>query len=64
MRAAPELLSALNIGRGSAQPGGGGGGNHRSQISLPSHPECSKKVHKRAVSALIDLKNAKNQFFT
>jgi hypothetical protein len=34
--AAPELLGEPTIGRGSAQSRGGGGGGHRSQISLLS----------------------------
>ncbi len=33
--------------QGSAWPGGGGGGSQRSQISLPSHPKCTKSVQKQ-----------------
>ncbi len=36
MRAAPELLGAPTIGRGSARPGGGGGEIHRSHTYIPS----------------------------
>ncbi len=43
-RAAQELLGAPTIGRGSARPRGDGGGSQRSQINLPSHPECTKKA--------------------
>ncbi len=50
MRAAPELLGVPTIGGGSAQPEGGGGGSQRSQISLPSHPECMKTGQKQPVS--------------
>jgi hypothetical protein len=39
VRAAPELLGAPAIDGGSARPGGGGRGCHKSQISLPSRPE-------------------------
>jgi hypothetical protein len=37
--AAPELLGAPTIGRGSARSRGGGGGDHRSHISLQSRPK-------------------------
>ncbi len=50
MRAAQELLGAPTIGGGSAQPWGGGGGNQRSQISLPIHLECMKTAPKRQVT--------------
>jgi hypothetical protein len=40
---APEQLGALTIGGGSARPEGGSEGSHRSQISLPSCPECMKR---------------------
>ncbi len=50
VRAAPELLGAPTVGGGSAQPGGGGGEDHRSQICLPSLPECTKTAQKRPVS--------------
>jgi hypothetical protein len=33
---------ALTIGGGSARPGGGCGGGHKSQISLPSHLKYTK----------------------
>ncbi len=49
MRAAPELLGALTIGRRSARPGGGGGESYRSQISLPSRPKYAKMARKQAV---------------
>jgi hypothetical protein len=35
---------------GSARPKGGGGGSHRSQISLPGHPKYTKTAKKRAIS--------------
>ncbi len=57
MRAAPELLGAPTIGGGSAQPGVGGGGSPRSQISLPCHPKYTKTAKKRAVSHTFWLKN-------
>jgi hypothetical protein len=63
MRVAQELLSAPTTGRQSARPGGGGEGSQRSQISLPSHPECMKKVPKRPVYQLNDFKNANMPFF-
>ena len=37
--AAPELLGAPTIGGGSVQSRGGGGRDHRSQISLLSRPK-------------------------
>jgi hypothetical protein len=40
--AAPELLGAPTIGGGSARSRGGGGGDHRSQISLQSRPKYTK----------------------
>jgi hypothetical protein len=63
MRAAQELLGALTIGGGSARPGGGSGGSHRSQISLPSHPECMKTAQKRLFSPTYWFKNAVNTVF-
>ncbi len=59
---AQELLSALTVGGGSAWPGGVGGGSQRSQISLPSRPECTKRSVSR-LHSLIDLKIAKNPVF-
>jgi hypothetical protein len=35
----PKLLGAPTISGGSARSRGGGGGGHRSQISLPSRPK-------------------------
>jgi hypothetical protein len=46
VRAAQELLGAMTVGRESAQPGGGGGESQRSQIGLPSCPECIKTAPK------------------
>ncbi len=46
MWAAPELLGAPTISRGSARSRGGGGGGHRSQISLQSHPKYMKTMKK------------------
>ncbi len=63
MRAAPEPLGAPTIGRGSALPGYGGGGSPRSQISLPSRPECTKTTQNGQFPALIALKNAENAVF-
>jgi hypothetical protein len=61
--AAQELLGALTICGGSAWPVGGDGGSQRSQISLPSHLECTKTKPKWPVPALIDLKIAINAVF-
>jgi hypothetical protein len=61
--AAPELLGAPIIGGGSARPGGSGGGSQRSQISLPSHLECTKTVRNDWFPSLIDFKNAKYIIF-
>jgi hypothetical protein len=44
--AAPELFGALTIGGWSARSGDGGGGGHRSQISLPSRPKYTKAAKK------------------
>jgi hypothetical protein len=49
MWAAPEQLGALTIDGESAQSRGGGGEGHRSQISLPSRPKCTKTGKKQAV---------------
>ncbi len=43
------ICGAPTIGGGSARPRGGGGWSQRSQISLPSHPECTKTVQKQPV---------------
>ncbi len=53
MRAAQELLGALTIGKGSAWPRGGGAGSQRSQISLPSSPECTKTKPKWPLNHII-----------
>jgi hypothetical protein len=46
---------------------GGSGGSQRSQISLPSRPECTKTAQKRRKNgrfpSLINLKIAKNAVF-
>ncbi len=57
VRAAPELLGAPAIGGGSARPGGGDGGCHKSQISLPSRPEGMKNG---LFPTFIDLQNTEN----
>jgi hypothetical protein len=63
--AAPELLGAPTIGRGSAQSRGGGGGGCRSQISLQSRPKNTKTAKKRAVSQhVLAYKLPKMLFFT
>jgi hypothetical protein len=62
MRVDQELLGALTISGGSAWPGGGGGGS-QSQISLPSHTECTKIAQNGQFPALIDLKIVKNAIF-
>jgi hypothetical protein len=64
MRAAQELHCSLTFGGGSAQPGVGGGGSQRNQVSLPSCPESTKTVPKRPVPSLIDLKIAEKVVFT
>jgi hypothetical protein len=46
----------------SALPRGGGRGSHRSQISLPSCPECTKKAQKWRFPTLTDLKMLKMPF--
>ncbi len=56
-RADQELLGALTIGGGNAWPGVGGGGSQRSQISLPSHLECTKTALNQLVSHTYCLKN-------
>jgi hypothetical protein len=48
VRAAQELLGVPTTGGGSARPGGGGRGSQRSQISLQSHPECTKMAPEMA----------------
>jgi hypothetical protein len=58
-----ELLGAPPIGGGSAQPGGGGRENQRSQISLPSRLKCTKMMSNGRFSALIYLKIAGNYVF-
>ncbi len=50
VRLIQELFGAPTIGRGSAQPGGGGGGSQRSQIRLQSRPKYTKKAKRRLVS--------------
>jgi energy-converting hydrogenase Eha subunit G len=55
VRAAPELLGALTIGKGCAWPGCAGGEIHRGQISLPSRPKYTKTSKKRAVSCIFGL---------
>ncbi len=60
---AQKLLCAPTIGRGSARPGGSGGGSQRSQISLPSCPECIIKAPKRPVSCSYWLKNCWKRCF-
>jgi hypothetical protein len=63
MRAAQELLGVPTIGGRSARPEAGGGGSHRSQISLPSHLKHTKKAQKCPVSCPIDLKITENGVF-
>jgi hypothetical protein len=63
VRVAQELLGGPTIGGGSAQWGGGGGGSQRSQISLPSCPECTKTAPKRPVSHTYCLKNCQKSRF-
>ncbi len=46
VRAAPELLGAPTMGRGSAWPGGGGEESYR------SHPKCAKTAKNRLFCAL------------
>jgi hypothetical protein len=60
---APVLLGVPTIGGGIAWPGGGSGGSHRSQISIPSRPECMKTAQNGCFPALTDLKNTKNAVF-
>jgi hypothetical protein len=45
-----KLLGAPTIVGGSARSRGGGGEGHRSQISLPSRPKCTKTAKKRVIS--------------
>jgi hypothetical protein len=59
----PELLGALTIGGGSAWSRGGGGEGHRSQISLPSHPKCTKTVKKGVFAHVLANKSPKMLFF-
>ncbi len=58
MWAAPKLLGAPTIGGGSARSGDGGGGGHRSQISLPSRPKYTKKAKHRQFRARFGLRIA------
>ncbi len=62
-KAVQELLGAPTIGAGSEQPGSGGGGSQRSQISLPSCPECTKMAPKWAVSCTFSPKNRQKRHF-
>jgi hypothetical protein len=52
-----KLLGVPTIDGGSAWPGGGGVGSQRSQISLPSHMECTKTAPNWPVSHIFLLKN-------
>jgi hypothetical protein len=63
MWAAPELLGAPTIGRGSARPRDGGGGVHRSQISPPSHRKYTKTAKKWAVLHTFWLINRQKRCF-
>jgi hypothetical protein len=63
MWAVPELLGAPNTGGESVLSGSGGGGGHRSQISLPSCPKYMKTVKKRAVSRTFWLINHRKRRF-
>jgi hypothetical protein len=45
VRVAQELLGALTIGGGNTQPGAGGGGSQRSQISLQNRRKYTKMAH-------------------
>jgi hypothetical protein len=61
---APELLGALTIGGGSAWSRGGGGGGHRSQISLQSRLKYTKMAKKWVVFAhVLAYKLPKMPFF-
>ncbi len=53
-------LGAPTIGGGSAQPGSGGGGSERSQISLQSILNMWKRCKNRRFPTFIDLKSTKN----
>jgi hypothetical protein len=48
---------------GSARPEGGGGGSQRSQKSLLSHPECTKRCKNGQFNTLIDFKISENVVF-
>ncbi len=62
--AAPELLGVPTFGGGSAQSRGGGGGDHRSQISLQSRPKQTKKAKKTGGFVhVLAYKSPKTQFF-
>jgi hypothetical protein len=62
--AAPELLIVPTIGGGSARSGIGGGGGHRSQISLPSRPKYTKTTKKKGgFGNVLAYKSPKTQFF-
>jgi hypothetical protein len=63
MRVAQELLGTPTIGKGIARPGGGGGGSKRSQISLPSSPECTTTAPKQPVSHTFCSKNRRKRRF-
>jgi hypothetical protein len=62
--AAPELLGAPTIGRGSARSRGGGGGDHRSLINLLRTPEIYKNDEKTVgFVRVFAYKSPKTSFF-
>jgi hypothetical protein len=62
--AAPDLLGAPTIGGGVPGPGGGGRGDLRSQISLPSCPKYMKTAKKTGgFTHVLAYKSPKTPFF-
>ncbi len=59
----PELLGAPTIGGGSARSRGGGGGDYRSQLSIPSLLKYTKTAKKWAILRKFWLINRENAIF-
>ncbi len=63
VQAAPELLDAPTMGRGSARPGSGGEESYRSQISLPSARNVRKRQKTGGFAHVLANNSPKTPFF-